>query len=146
MRPLSLILLLSCVFALASTAYAREIELKEGDCWSYNTRPGEESSFIVIRKIEHFPKAGEIVHISIYGVKLKNPAIGGFSDSIGHMPIAGDNLRKSLKQKLDRKPPDSDWEPGYRSWLKAKGGVYALPVRDCVKSVEIMLGGRRGKS
>jgi len=45
-----------CILGLTSAAQAGEIALHEGDCWSYRTRPSEEASFLVIRKIERLPK------------------------------------------------------------------------------------------
>jgi hypothetical protein len=52
----------------------------EGQVWSYKTRPGEESSRVLINKIEAMPKLGKVFHISVSAVKVKNPQIaGGFS-------------------------------------------------------------------
>ena len=79
---------LLCVLGLKSAAQASDVPLHDGDCWSYHTRPGEEESFIVIRKIEHLPKAGEVVHVSIFGLHVKNPhTAGGFSSEIPICPF-----------------------------------------------------------
>jgi hypothetical protein len=128
--------LLLCALGLTSPAHADNVMLKEGDCWSYTSRPGEEASFLVIRKIERLPKIGEVAHISIFGVKIKNPTGAGYSDHIGHLPIAAESLRKSVRQKLEKSAPDSDWQAGYKSWQEAKGGVFTEPVSECVKFVE----------
>jgi hypothetical protein len=126
-----------CALGLASAAHADDPVLTEGDCWSYRSRPGEEASFLVIRKIEQIPGKGEVVHISIFGVHIKSPvAPGGFSDHVGHMPISAASLRKSLTQKLQKTAPDSDWQAGYASWKEAKGGVFTEPVSECVRFVE----------
>jgi hypothetical protein len=140
-----LVILLS-VFGLASSALAGEIALKEGDCWTYSARPGEEASFLVIRKIEIIPKIGEVVHISIFNLKIKNPsAPNGFTDQAGHVPIAGANLRSSLKEKVKRTIPDVDWREGYRMWQEAKGGVFTKSVSECVGFMEEAINrGRKG--
>lgn len=135
-----LITLLS-IFGFASSAIAGDLALKEGECWSYATRDGESSSFVVIRKIETLQKIGEVIHISVFGLKIKNPsAPNGFSDQAGHVPIAGANLRASLKEKVQRHIPDVDWKEGYRMWREAydsgKGGVFTKPVSDCVGFME----------
>jgi len=76
--------------------------LKEGDCWTYETRPGEEGSFLVIRKIETSPE-GEVVHISIFGLRIKSStASNGSTDRIQHLPIFARALRASLKEKVQR--------------------------------------------
>jgi hypothetical protein len=53
-----------------SSSGANDIAPREGECWSYVTRSVEESAFVVIRKIEVFPAIGEVIHVSVYGVKI----------------------------------------------------------------------------
>jgi hypothetical protein len=144
-----LITLLS-ILGFASSAIAGNIALKEGECWSYATRPGEEASFLVMRKIETLPKIGEVIHISIFGLKIKSPsAPNGFTDQAGHVPIAGANLRSSLKERVQRSIPDADWKEGYRMWREAydagKGGVFTKSVSECVGFMEEALNhGKKG--
>jgi hypothetical protein len=133
---------------LASSGVAAEVALQEGECWSYSTRPGEESSFLVIRKIETLPKLGEVVHVSVFDLKIKSPsAPNGFTDQAGHLPIAGANVRASLKTKVQKKIPNVDWKEGYRMWREAydagKGGVFTKPVSECVGFLEEAI--NRGK-
>lgn len=141
----SLIKLLA-VLGFVSSAVAAD--LKEGESWSYATRPGEEDSFLVIRKIETLPKLGEVIHISVFDLKIKSPsAPKGFTDQAGHLPIAGANLRASLKERIQKKIPDVDWREGYRLWREAydagRGGVFTKPVSECVGFMEEAL--NRGK-
>lgn len=143
----SLIKLLA-VLGFASSAVAADVALKEGECWSYSSRPGEESSFLVIRKIETLPKLGEVIHVSVFDLKIKSPsAPKGFTDQAGHLPIAGANVRASLKAKIQKKIPDVDWTEGYRMWREAydagRGGVFTKPVSECVGFMEEAL--NRGK-
>ncbi len=124
-------------FAFAGSLAGNEIVLKEGDVWSYQSRPGEEASFLVIRKIEPLPRVGEVVHISLFGLRIKSPgAPGGFSREAGHVPMSGAALRDSLVKKLDRPVPDADWREGYEMWREAKGGVFTKSVRECVDFIE----------
>jgi hypothetical protein len=132
----------------ASSAVAADVAPKEGECWSYTTRPGEEASFVVIRKIETLPKIGEVIHVSLFGLKIKNPAAPkGFTDQAGHLPIAGASVRTSLKERIQKKIPDVGWMEGYRIWREAyetgKGGVFSKPVSECVGFLEEGL--NRGK-
>jgi hypothetical protein len=126
-----------CVLGLTSAAQAGDVPLHEGDCWSYHTRPGEEASFLVIRKIEHLPKAGEVVHVSIFRLHIKNPhTAGGFSGELPHMPISAASLRQSLTEKLSRRAPECDWQTGYKTWRDAKVGAFTESVSECVKFTE----------
>ncbi|WP_265594040.1 hypothetical protein [Haloferula sp. BvORR071] len=133
------------VLGLASVIHAAEdetkIDPKEGECWSYTTRPGEEESFAVIRKIETLPKVGEVIHISLFGLKVKNPAAkDGFTAEVGHIPMSGASARASLKKKLDKKVPDFEWEEGYRQWRKSyessQGGVFTKSIAECIGFIE----------
>jgi hypothetical protein len=134
------------ILGFASSAVAADISLKEGDCWSYATRPGEEDSFLVIRKIESLPKIGEVVHISVFGLRIKNiTAPTGYTDQAGHLPISGASLRGSLKEKIQKIIPVADWKEGYNMWLEAKGGVFSKPVSECVTFIDEAINhGKRG--
>ena len=122
---------------LANPTVAADITLQEGQCWSYAARPGEEASFLVIRKIEKLPKLGEVVHISVFDVKIKSPkAPKGYTDQAAHLPLAGASLRASLKEQVQKAIPEVDWREGYRLWSEAKGGIFTKPVSECVGFVE----------
>jgi hypothetical protein len=131
--------LMALLFLLSFTCsvIAGDIVLKEGECWSYATRPGEEASFLVIRKVETRPNDGEVVHISIFGLKIKHAASpNGVLDHIDLLSMAGASLRSSLKGKIEKPVPDVDWTSKYQAWLTAedagKGGVFTQPVSECV--------------
>ncbi len=132
------------LLGFGSSATAADAALKEGQCWSYAARPGEEDSFLMIRKIETLSRVGEVVHISVFGLKIKNPAAPkGYTDQAGHLPISVTSLRGSLKEKVQRKIPDVNWQEGYQMWLEAEGGVFTKPVSDCVGFMEEAI--NRGK-
>ena len=65
-------------------------KFKVGQKWSYRARPGEESSYFIIVKIDNDPKLGRIVHIAMRGLKIQNPrSLDGVSDRVDHLPFAG---------------------------------------------------------
>lgn len=145
--PLSALLILLGIF---SPGLAADLAVKEGECWSYATRSGEESSYLVIRKIETLPKLGEVIHVSVFDLKIKSPsAPKGFTDRVGHFPIAGPNVRASLKAKIQKKIPEIDWKDGYRTWREAydagRGGIFTRSVSECVGFMEEALGRARNQ-
>lgn len=84
---------------------------------------------------------GEVVHISIFGVKIKSSASpSGYTDRVGHMLILSESLRRSLKQRVEKSAPKDDWAAGYRSWRElfdsGKASFFSEPVSECVKFVE----------
>lgn len=139
------LLLVGCDSGKTSTKMENTMQpFAPGQVWTYNTRPGEEASRIVICRVETDPKLGEIVHIHVNGLRLKNKhAPGGASDQIGHMPYSGEALRKSLT-KLESTGtvlPSSD--SGYQEWRgafdKGKAGVWTASVSEAIAGMESAL-------
>jgi hypothetical protein len=137
------------LIGFGSPAVAGDITLKEGACWLYSTPPGEEASFLVIRKIETLPKAGEVVFISVLGMKMNGSSVpAGFTDlSEIHIPIAGASLRSSLKKRVRKRIFNEGWQEGYRFWREAydsgKSGIFAMSVSECVSAPAEALDDRR---
>ena len=145
-NPLNTLLSL---IGFGSPIIAKDIVLKEGDCWRYSTRPGEEASFLVIRKIETLPKLGEVVFISVCGIKMKGPSVPTGLIDVQIFPIAGANLRSSLKKRVHKRIPPDDWQEAYRFWREAydsgQGGIGTKSVSECVGELEKALNdGRKG--
>ncbi|MBL9200538.1 MAG: hypothetical protein JNL39_08525 [Opitutaceae bacterium] len=139
----SLLLCLLPVMAVGASAPQTTPEPKVGESWTYNTRPGEESSFLVVRKIETIPGLGEVAHISLFKLRLAGPGLlpGQHVETVGHLPIALASLRASLREKVSRYYPGIDWDGGYQTWMaaskKAGGmGIYTEPVSSCVAILE----------
>ena len=64
-------------------------KFKVGQKWSYNERPGEKESYLIIVKIDDDAKLGRIIHIALRGVKVKNPrSPEGISDTVDHLAVA----------------------------------------------------------
>lgn len=115
-----------------------------GQVWAYNTRPGEEASRIVICRVETDAEHGQIVHIHVNGVRVKNPHIpGGSSSVIGHMPYLGEALRQSLTELESTGAALPAFEDGYEGWRnafdKGEAGVWSAPVSDAIAYIESAL-------
>ena len=122
--------------------------LAAGQVWTYHTRPGEEASRIIICRVEAHPKLGQIVHIHVSGVRLKNKhAPGGSSDQIGHMPYSGEALRKSLTKLESSGAALPAYEGGYQEWRGAfdqgEAGVWTLAVAEAIAAMESALASSR---
>lgn len=115
-----------------------------GQIWTYDTRSGEEISRIIICRVEADAKFGQIVHIHVNGVRLKNNrAPGGSSNQIGHMPYSGDALRKCLTKLESTVTALPAFEDGYQEWRgafdKGKAGVWTAPVSEAIAGMEAAL-------
>jgi len=136
MKRLFFIMSLLSFFGIASAH-----DFAEGQVWSYKTRKGEEVSRVLLNKIETDPKLGKIFHISVSGVKVKNPHIsGGISTDLPHFPVSEETLKKSLTKLAGKSQPNPDYLDGYRTWKtafnKGEAGVFTIDVADIVGVIE----------
>lgn len=142
----TLLIRFALVCGLVCTARAAGPELTAGDCWSYVSRAGEEESYVVIRKIETYPGQGTVIHISIFGLKLK---LGkAVVDRLPHLAMGAESLRASLRERVSRTPPEADWLRHYRTWFQRHGSNGKLPVshaplRRMLRELEMMNESRR---
>lgn len=118
-----------------------DIKLQSGQIWKYETRKGEERSRVVILKVEDYGESGIIVHISIRGLKIKNPRLSaGYSEEIGHLPFDKEALLKSLTELESHAGELPDFEDGYSHWkeafLRGTSGVFIGNVYDAIDFVD----------
>lgn len=123
---------------------AGELKYKVGQKWSYETRSGEEKSYLVIVKIDHDPKLGKIIHIAMRGLRMKNPrSPDGISENVNHMPFSEKAIDKSGLKLLKEKIELPGFEGGYQSWREAfdarRAGIYTITVAQAVQVMEATL-------
>lgn len=111
-----------------------------GAVWSYEARPGEESSTFTVRCIEAAPDGGRTVHIEVGGISVETA--GGVANSIGHLPVAEDSLTAVIVERVgfDEGPASQSFIDGYSSWVRASGGIWTLPLGDVLDEVEATVG------
>ena len=122
-------------------APALATDFQEGQIWSYQTRPGEESSRIFIVRIDRGLSSRPIFHIYVDGLKLKNPLIkGGIQDHLPYEPVSQESLEASVTRLLQSDAGMPDISEGYTAWLLAfenrQTGVFTMPVKDIVQHIE----------
>ncbi|MGA7155924.1 MAG: hypothetical protein WBY53_03710 [Acidobacteriaceae bacterium] len=102
-----------------------------GQVWSFRSRDFEPDATVTILKIESLPKIGEIVHVKIDGIRLRNCSGGPEPTSIEHAPFTRDAIERSAI-KLLRTGAVPAFEDGYNYWKDHCGGVYTIPVSEMV--------------
>jgi hypothetical protein len=112
-----------------------------GQAWTYRTRPGEEASRLMIRHIDVEPEDGEVFHISILDVRLRNHKVeGGAQPAMNHAAILRVGLDASALQLDGSADADEAWRDGYAVWRQAydngDAGVFDLPVADILGYIE----------
>ena len=112
-----------------------------GQVWSYKTRPGEEDSTLIIVKTEYYDEViGNIIHISVSGVRIKNPNVeDGINDNVPHMPFSESAITASVVELIDQGGDLPSFEQGYNMWKSALGGVFTIQVSEAIEGVELGL-------
>jgi len=122
----------------ASVAFSpQQKSLKVGQEWQFEARPDDPRPTLVIDRIDTLPKVGEVVHVSVRGVRIRNPGVpGGIQDQIPHLPFARSALEKSLTKVLHDSVPLPAYEEGYAEWKRAQGGAFTITVREVLDLAE----------
>lgn len=115
-----------------------------GQAWTYRTRPGEEGARVAIRRIDDEPEDGEVFHISILGVKLRNHRVpGGLQFAMNHAAVSRATLDASLLDVDSDADSDESWRDGYAVWRQAydngDAGIFEIPVRDILGYIEMVV-------
>jgi len=115
-----------------------------GQVWTYDHRPGEDASRVAIRAVGVEPEDGEVFHVSILGVKLRNHRVeGGFQPAMHHAAVSRSTLDKSLRELTAGTDQDPTWENGYAVWRQAydngDAGVFDLSVADILGYIEMVV-------
>lgn len=136
MRKLLVAMSLLSLFGLARSA-----DFAEGQVWFYKTRTGEEGSTVLINKIESDPRLGPIFHISIAGVKVKNPrSPSGVTTELPHSPVSKKTLDDSVTKLVAKSTPNPQYLEGYKEWKSAfdngGAGIFTIPVQEIVGVIE----------
>ncbi len=128
---------LLAIILMASISPKPGRALQIGQEWEFTARPGDPHPTLVIVRMDSLPKVGEVIHVSIRGVRLRNPrAPGGYSDQMAHMPFSRTALEGSLTRLLHESVPLPDFEDGYAQWKSARGGAFAISVREALDFME----------
>jgi hypothetical protein len=114
---------------------------KVGQVWSYKTRPNEIKSTFIVVKVESDPKLGNIIHIALKDLKIKNSrSSNGITDTMNHLPFAEEAISKSAVKLLKEKAELPNFVEGYNLWRDAfnqkRAGVYTITIAEAIKVAE----------
>ncbi len=117
-----------------------EIIFKEGQAWKYHTRENEPHSRVIVLKVEQYENTGEVIHISVIGLSMKNEHDSSWlGEDISHMPFSKEALMKSVNI-FDKMVEVPDFSEGYAIWKdafdKGKAGVFSVSVSEAVDFME----------
>ena len=111
--------------------------LKVGQEWQFEGRGVDPHPTLVIVRIEQLPKVGEVVHVSVRGVRITNPrAPEGFSDNLPHMPFSRAAVERSVTKLVHDSVALPPYQEGYDQWKSAQGGVFTISVKEALDFAE----------
>ncbi|PFH10091.1 hypothetical protein BCF11_2500 [Collimonas sp. PA-H2] len=137
MRHLITFLLLTAF----SFAFANASNLQEGQVWAYTTRPDESDSTLTVLKIEQYKDLGQVIHVRIDGIRMRNPLKGNIVTDIPHLPFRSAAIQRSVTKLLRRSSSVPNFKEGYDTWREAydagKAGAFET---DVAATLNAMLG------
>ncbi len=100
------------------------LRFSPGQIWTFHQDPGEPEATLTVLLVETTPSPMEVVHVSVSALRVHDGVA-----AVGHLPIAGDALRRSVVALVGTNdaPPDLG---GYEHWRSAKGGVFTKRMSD----------------
>ena len=119
---------------------------REGQVWTYATRPGEEGSTLLINRIDDHPDFGRVFHLSLRELRVRSDnSPGGFATTMSHCPVSLETMEASAVDCIGDEPADPDHAEGYEQWRRAVdeegAGVWTLPVAEIVDTMEQAING-----
>lgn len=125
---------------------------REGQVWSYKTRPQDKGSTLVIGRVEKLPRRPApggadpqeeiVISVLVRGLKIHGePSNEEVLEEISHLPLDRLALEASTIEMIaDRERLPISFEEGYENWklLFARGAAayYKFPVSQCIELAE----------
>ncbi len=120
------------------------MEIKEGQVWKYDNRPGEEESRVIILKLDEENDGSVIVHVQVLGLDINNPNSDESIEEITHMPFTREAAESSLLELMGETELPS-YEDGYDDWKQeheaGNAGVFSITIGESVKYMDETLNG-----
>ncbi len=110
-----------------------------GQRWTYRTRPGEETSTLMVLGRDQSAAGQVAVSIRIEDIVLR-PPIGGTITELMHAPIEETALRQSVTELLQEGLPLPSDLGSYETWRlefeKGGAGAFDLPLADTLDLID----------
>jgi hypothetical protein len=120
---------------------AVQSKYRTGEVWSYKTRPNEADSKITILKVESRPPLGNVVHVSIQGLRIKNPrSKEGFVVTVPFATFSEEAINNSVLSLAKENAELPDYKEAYEEWRQRyeenPGGVFTITLAEAVALME----------
>lgn len=124
---------------LAVSAFASASEFQVGQTWAYVTRPGESGSTLTVLKIEQYKDLGQVIHIRVDGIRMRNPIKGNVFQDIPHLPFRASAIKRSATKLLRQSTSLPSYREGYEIWKQAyeagRAGAFETDVASTLNAL-----------
>jgi hypothetical protein len=122
-------------------------ELAAGQLWRCKGRNPAEVPLVLINRIDQHPLDGEIYHVSITGVQIRNPsAPGGLVTALPHIPVIRQTFQRSEAEFVRLQEPDPAYLEGYAQWKSefeaGTAGSFGVAFAEVLDFIERALASR----
>lgn len=125
-----------------------------GQRWTYRTRPGEDTSTLLVlgcdprrpdREGTGGDAGGSVVSVRLDALQMRGPeGPGSHISELSHTPVAEENVRESVLELLEEGAPLPADLSGYQGWQldyeKGEAGFFTVPVAEILDLLEGMMG------
>lgn len=134
-----------CIFsAIGVLLLSTSIQAREylaGQLWSYEARPGDDKSLVLIDLVESAPDKSAIYHVSVLGAHIPTRRGGPrLETDLPHFPVSKETLDKSLLELVGKRSPHESFRAGYDIWRSAfddgRAGIFTISIAEIVAIVE----------
>ncbi|MEC2076879.1 hypothetical protein [Metabacillus fastidiosus] len=105
-----------------------------GQVWSFEGREDDPNPCVIILEKESF-RDKTAVHIQIRGVKIQT-SDGQVLTEIGHVPVCEESIRDSVQVYQGETSVREAGLEGIKAWRNAGGGVYNIPLKEIISTIE----------
>lgn len=112
-----------------------------GQLWRCAGRAADETPMLLINQVDAHPLGGEIFHIALHGIRIKNPRLPtGLMTRLAHLPVTRRTLDISVTGFERLQAPGSEYHQGYAEWKRAfdanQAGAFGVAVAEILEIVE----------
>jgi len=118
-----------------------------GQLWRCAGRSPDETPTVLINQVDQHPQGGQIYHVTLDGLRLRNPRVpGGLTSRLPHVPIIAQGLDASAPVFVGEQAPDPAFREGYALWKKdfdaQRAGSFGVSVAQVLDIIERGMNGR----
>jgi hypothetical protein len=118
-----------------------------GQVWRCNGRTPDEMPMVLINRIDEHPMGtGRIYHVSLSGIRLKDPSGNPVIEGMPHIPVTAQTFERSDAEFVRMASPDPAYLQGYSQWKQefdaGNAGSFGVSIAEVLDFIERAMASR----